>query len=87
MVISTASMLALARRSPTVLYLRFSAAQDHPARGWSGYQLLIGDVNGDGKADLVWNELGGLNRFYVGLSQGNGKFQFLPAQDRGGVSA
>ena len=46
-------------------------------RGWSGYQLLIGDVNGDGKADLVWNELGGLNRFYVGLSQGNGKFQFL----------
>ena len=45
--------------------------QDHPVRGgWSGYQLLIGDVNGDGKADLVWNSLGGdINRIYVGLSQ------------------
>jgi hypothetical protein len=63
-------------------------SQDHPVRGgWSGYQLLIGDVNGDGKADLVWNSLGDTNRIYVGLSQGNGKFQFLPAQDRGGVSS
>jgi hypothetical protein len=66
----------------------FLPAQDHPVRGgWSGYQLLIGDVNGDGKADLVWNSLGDTNRIYVGLSQGNGKFQFLPAQDRGGVSS
>ena len=81
-------MLALARRSPTVtLPSIFCGAGSSGARRQERLPALIGDVNGDGKADLVWNELGGLNRFYVGLSQGNGKFQFLPAQDRGGVSA
>ena len=45
---------------------------------WSGYLAFIGDVDGDGKADLVWNYLGGdTNRIYVGLSQGNGNFQFV----------
>ena len=79
-VISTASMSALARVTVT---LQVQSTQDHPVRGgWSGYQLFIGDVNGDGKADLVWNSLGGdINRIYVGLSQRYGIFDFLPAQD------
>ena len=61
---------------------RFSRRRIIRCAAWSGYQLFIGDVNGDGKADLVWNSLGGdINRIYVGLSQRYGIFDFLPAQD------
>ncbi|MBC6434623.1 hypothetical protein FM036_30515, partial [Nostoc sp. HG1] len=32
--------------------------------------VLTGDVNGDGRTDLIWNETGDINRTYVGLAQG-----------------
>ena len=57
-------------------------AESPITQGWSGYRAFIGDVDGDGKADLVWNSLGGdINRIYVGLSQGDGNFKVQSTQD------
>ncbi len=55
--------------------------QERTEVGWGGFQTLVGDVNGDGRSDLVWNELAGHNRIYVGLGQEEGTFTFLPVQD------
>jgi hypothetical protein len=60
---------------------QFLPGLDHPEKGWTGFQALAGDVNGDGRADLIWNAISETNRVYVGLGQGDGTFQFLPAQD------
>ncbi|MEH2001750.1 MAG: VCBS repeat-containing protein, partial [Nostoc sp.] len=62
----------------------FLPAQDRPLSegGWNGFDTLTGDVNGDGLTDLIWNFTGDINRTYVGLSNGNGTFTFLGAQDR-----
>lgn len=59
----------------------FSQRQDHPLSGWGNYETLIGDVNGDGKDDIIWNETRGRNRIYVGISNGNGTFSFSERQD------
>src|SRR5258707_239228 len=49
---------------------------DQPEQGgWFGYTAHLADVNGDGFADLVWNQLGTINRTYVNLSNGNGTFR------------
>ena len=71
--------VGLGRANGTFEFLPF---QDRTEQGWSGYKTLAGDVNGDGRADLVWNETGQGNRTYVGLGEANGTFQFLPFQDR-----
>jgi len=71
--------VGLANRNGTFTFL---AAQDRSERGWSNYDVLTGDVNGDGRTDLIWNETGDINRTYVGLANGNGTFTFLGAQDR-----
>ncbi len=41
-------------------------------------QVRIGDLNGDGRADLLWNELGtdNQNRVYVSLAKADGSFDF-----------
>ncbi|MEM7126520.1 MAG: VCBS repeat-containing protein [Chloroflexota bacterium] len=58
------------------------AVQRHPRQGWDTYDTLIGDVNGDGRDDLIWNRTGNdRNRMYVGLSAGNGELRFLSPQD------
>lgn len=64
-----------------------SEYQDHPNQNWHDYDLHIGDVDNDGRADLVWNEtVDAFNRTYVGLyndpTPGN-HFRLLPVQDRG----
>lgn len=42
-----------------------------------GVQTLTGDVNGDGRTDLIWNQLqAGTNQLYVGISAGDGTFAF-----------
>ena len=43
-----------------------------------GVEALTGDVNGDGRADLIWNQLSSTsgNNLYVGISAGDGTFQF-----------
>ncbi len=43
---------------------------DVPAEGWGNYTLLTGDMNGDGRADLVWSYINGVNKAYVALSTG-----------------
>jgi RHS repeat-associated protein len=48
-----------------------------PDTGWSGYQLRIADINGDGKADLIWNHLENTNDTIVALSNGDGTFTRL----------
>ncbi|MCC5610521.1 hypothetical protein LC612_28165 [Nostoc sp. CHAB 5834] len=40
----------------------------HLERDRSNYDVLAGDVNGDNRTDLIWNETGDINRTYVGLS-------------------
>jgi hypothetical protein len=47
----------------------FLPAQDRPERGRTHYKTLVGDVNGDGRTDLIWNETGTINRTYVGLAE------------------
>ena len=49
---------------------------DTPRQGgsWDKYRTLVGDMDGDGDDDLVWNLLGGRNRTFVGFSNGDGTF-------------
>jgi len=49
---------------------------DTPTQGgrWNAYRTLVGDMDGDGDDDLVWNLLGGRNRTFVGFSNGDGTF-------------
>ena len=39
-------------------------------------QVRTGDLNGDGRADLLWNEVGADNRVYVSLAKPDGTFDF-----------
>lgn len=45
-------------------------------RNSSPLALRAGDLNGDGRADLLWNELGADNRVYVSLGKSDGTFDF-----------
>jgi hypothetical protein len=47
-----------------------------PGDSWTSYQLKTGDVNGDQKADLIWNLVNSNNRTYIALSNGDGTFTF-----------
>jgi hypothetical protein len=75
--------VALAR--PDGTFQVFTPFQDHAGAGWNNYKTLIGDVNGDGRADIIWNSSGNTNRVYVGLGKADGTFQFLPFQDHAGA--
>jgi hypothetical protein len=55
-------------------FSRALTAWDQPETGWGGYTLHVADISGDGRADLVWNARGTINRTYVALSNGNGTF-------------
>ena len=43
---------------------------------WRGYQQLYGDVNGDGRTDLIWNRVddGNFSNTYAGLAGDDGIF-------------
>jgi hypothetical protein len=56
-------------------FRRALTAWDQPETGWAAYILHVADVNHDRRADLIWNELGQLNRTYVALSNGDGTFR------------
>lgn len=46
-------------------------SQLHPADAvpWDQYRLFTGDVNGDGRADLLWNRAAADNTIYVALAK------------------
>ena len=53
----------------------------HSAKGWGGYRAFVADVDGDERADIVWNDVPvWSNRTYVGRFGGEG-VDFLPQQD------
>ena len=53
--------------------------QSWPSAGWENYQTLTGDLNNDGRMDLVWNRTNASGNFiHVGLSNGDGTFNLLP---------
>lgn len=44
--------------------------------GWEGYQSRVGDIDGDGRADLVWAKtLGATFSIHRALGQGSGAFE------------
>ncbi|MGH1362396.1 MAG: thiol-activated cytolysin family protein [Calditrichia bacterium] len=56
-----------------------SSPVSHPAaptETWGIFDLLVGDFDGDGSDDLVWNLTDAKNRTYVALSNGDGSFDF-----------
>jgi hypothetical protein len=63
-------------------FTRLPAWDQVPTLNWAGYKLTTADVNGDGKADLIWNYLGSINRTYVALATGDGSFTRLAAWDQ-----
>jgi len=42
------------------------------------FEAVVGDFNGDGRADIMWNELSSVNRSFVGLGLGTAQFDFSP---------
>ncbi len=59
--------------------LSFSTLDAHPETDfWTAYQPRVGDLNGDGMDDLMWILLRGTGHLYVGLSNGDGTFTYLP---------
>ncbi|NBB73452.1 MAG: T9SS type A sorting domain-containing protein [Bacteroidetes bacterium] len=53
--------------------------QLHPVQpvDWTSHTLYTGDFNGDGRTDLLWNDVwNNYGTFYVGLAQPDGRFDF-----------
>lgn len=53
---------------------------ESPDEGWETYDLLLADVDGDGRSDLVWNHREQDNVAYIGMSQGDGTFAWRGRQ-------
>ncbi|HUG40221.1 MAG TPA: VCBS repeat-containing protein, partial [Longimicrobiales bacterium] len=68
------------------LHLPFQSVP-HPA-DTTALHTLIGDFNGDGGDDVLWNRRGvGLNHLYVGLSNVDAEFEFTPLDQEHPASA
>lgn len=54
-----------------------------PPGGWTDFALVVADLTGDGKDDLVWNRvIAGKSETYVAASKGDGTFELQPAHVR-----
>jgi thiol-activated cytolysin/VCBS repeat protein len=61
-----------------------ASAITHSAMGWGAYHASVTDVNGDLRADIVWNNVPGtasVNRTWVARSKGDGTYELLGYQD------
>ncbi len=58
--------------------LSFRARQNASYNASGPLRVRSGDVNGDGKTDLVFNTIGAANRTYVALGKDDGMFDFTP---------
>ncbi|MEJ2217625.1 MAG: VCBS repeat-containing protein [Gemmatimonadota bacterium] len=77
------NQVAVALAGTTGSFAMPGAAVSHPATpatGWAGYDLHVGDFNGDGNADLLWNQRDSINSIYVALANGSGGWTFEPVQ-------
>ena len=61
---------------------------DTPSQGggWDAYRTLVGDMDGDGDDDLVWNLLGARNRTFIGFSNGDGTFMLPTTSQNQGTT-
>ncbi len=74
--------VALANGDGTFTVQSPDASADAPAEGWENFTVSAVDMNGDGKADLVWNALTHTdNVVYAALSNGDGTFTWRPRQE------
>jgi hypothetical protein len=72
--------VALANGDGTYTLQSPDASPYNPAEGWENYRLLVADVDGDHRDDLVWNTLGTDNVVYVAMSHGDGTFEWRDRQ-------
>jgi hypothetical protein len=64
------SIIGLGRDSAPFDFSRIS--QEHPAGDqWSQFQILIGEINGDSREDVIYVNADASNTVYVGLSRGS----------------
>ncbi|MEJ2677815.1 MAG: FG-GAP-like repeat-containing protein [Gemmatimonadota bacterium] len=68
--------VALANGDGTYTLAPPDSSPYNPAEGWENYKMLSADVDGDGRADLVWNTLGDSNVVYIAMSNGDGTFDW-----------
>ncbi|MBL8988096.1 MAG: thiol-activated cytolysin family protein [Gemmatimonadetes bacterium] len=54
--------------------------------GWANYRFLVGDITGDGRADLLWSRINVTNTLYTAVTEANGSFRFLPVQQFGAAN-
>jgi hypothetical protein len=60
---------------------RFPTYEDRGLTGWATYVALVGNVDGDADADLLWNTVSGTNRTYLARSDGDSTWTFSAAMD------
>ncbi|MFO7539794.1 MAG: thiol-activated cytolysin family protein [Chloroflexota bacterium] len=64
------SYIGLGRSNAVFDFSRVS--QDHPAGDqWGQFEILIGDINGDSREDVVYVNADATNTVYVGISRGS----------------
>jgi hypothetical protein len=64
------SIIGLGRNSGNMDFSRIS--QVHPAGDqWSQFEILVGDINGDSREDVIYVNADATNTVYVGLSRGS----------------
>lgn len=64
------SIIGLGRSNGNFDYSRVS--QDHPTGDqWTQFEILVGDINGDSREDVIYVNADATNSVYVGLSRGS----------------
>ncbi|MGE0159919.1 MAG: FG-GAP-like repeat-containing protein [Gemmatimonadales bacterium] len=76
--------VALAQAGGTFALQSAWTHPENPGEGWENFDaLLVADVDGDQRADLVWNALtASQNALYTAMSLGDGSYEARPRQER-----